>query len=171
MTTGYTHSQIQELIDQAARNAPAHPTHSDLMTAPTLSRVAMAGTDVGALVRIALKGRSKPVTFFLNPYITLELMIGIFEAGTTFQWWDGDKRPKTKPMPELQPDDLEKAQHVTSIATVSEPKGILVKFAGREAFTFYLPRKCAPEIVATLKDIGDRATWWDQNYVLLPKPN
>jgi hypothetical protein len=131
----------------------------------------MAGTDVGALLRIALKGRSKPVTFFLNPYIALELMIGIFEAGTKFRWWDRDERPKTKPLPELQRDDLKKALHVTSLATTSEPNGILVKFGGRETFTFYLARKYGAEIVATLKDIGDRATWWDQNYVLLPKPN
>ena len=171
MTTGYTHAQIQEFIDQAANHAPPHPTHRDLKTAPVLSRIAMAGTELGALVRIALKDRSKPVTLFLNPYIVVEFIIGLNEAGITFKWWDLSEPSKAKPLPELKPEDLEKALRVVSISTASEPNGLLVRFAGGEMFTFYLPRKFAAEVATMLKGIGDKATWWDQDFVLLPKPN
>ena len=171
MTTGYTHSQIQEFIDAAASNAPPHPTHRDLQTAPVLSRVAMVGTDVGAAVRIALKERSKPVTFFLNPYIAVELIIGLNEAGINFKWWDKQDASKAKPLPELQREDVETALRVVSITTASEPNGLLIRFAAGDPFTFYLPRKFAAEFAMMLKRIGDTATWWDENFVLLPKPN
>ena len=78
---------------------------------------------------------------------------------------------KAKPLPELKPEDLEGALHVVSIATASEPNGLLVRFAGGETFTFYLPRKFAAEVATMLKGIGDKATWWDKDFVLLPKPN
>jgi hypothetical protein len=171
MTTGYTHSQIQEFIDAAANNAPPHPTSADLRTAPVIARVATAGTELGALLRLALKDRKKQVTFFLNPYIALELMLGINEAAVRFNWWERLEGSKTKPLPDLVREDLKKAIHVVSIATSSEPNGLLIRFAGLEPFTFYMPRKFSADMVALLRNIGDIATWWDQNFVLLPKPH
>lgn len=60
---------------------------------------------------------------------------------------------------------------VRSITTASEPNGLLVRFAGGETFTFYIPRKFAAEIVAVIADIGKTAGWWDKDYRLLAKPH
>jgi len=171
MTTGYTHSQIQEFLDAAAGKAPPHPTSADLKTAPVIARIAMAGTELGALLRLALKDRKRPATFFLNPYIALELMLGINEAAVRFNWWERIEGSKTKPLPDLTREDLEQALYVLSIVTSSEPNGLLVRFASREPFTFYMPRKFSADMASMLKNIGDTATWWDENFVLMPKLN
>jgi len=171
MTTGCTATQLQEFRDEALRHAPPHPTHADLKTAPELRRVAMAGTDVGAVVRLALKKSPKTLTFFLNPVIAVELMVALNQAAMNFKWWEQPKRDDAMTLPELTREDLDKAFQVISITTASEPNGLLVCFAGGEAFTFYIPRKFAADVVTWLHYIGDTAKWWDENYVLLPKPN
>jgi hypothetical protein len=170
MSTGYTETQLQECRDEAIRLASAHPTHADLKTAPELRRVAMAGTEVGALVRMALKNQSKTLIFFLNPVIAL-LMIALNQAGMNFKWWSEPQPSDAKPLPDLERHDLEKAKRVVSITTASEPNGLLVRFAGGGTFTFYIPRRFAAEIVTVLNGIGETATWWDQDFRLLPKPN
>lgn len=171
MTTGCTDTQLQEFRDEALRHAPPHPTHADLKTAPRLRRVAMAGTDIGALVRLALKDSPKTLTFFLNPVIALELMIALNQAALNFKWWEQPPSADAMTLPELQKEDLDKALRVIAITTASEPKGLLVRFAGSDQFTFYIPREFAADVVTWLHHIGETAQWWDENYVLLAKPH
>ena len=171
MTTGCTESQLQEFRDEALRFAPAHPTHADLKTAPELRRLAMAGTDVGALVRLALKSHANTLTFFLNPVIALELMIALNQAAMNFKWWDKPEAWAAKSLAELDRKDLDKALRVVSIVTASEPNGLLVRFAGGDVFTFYIPRQFAGEVVTWLNYLGETAKWWDADFRLLPKPH
>jgi hypothetical protein len=131
----------------------------------------MAGTDVGALVRLALKNRAKTLTFFLNPVIALELMVALNQAAMNFKWWDRQETSGAKPLAELERQDLDKALRVVSIVTASEPNGLLVRFAGGDTFTFYIPRKFAAEVVTWLNYIGETAKWWDEDFRLLPKVN
>ena len=171
MTTGCTETELQEFRDEALRLAPPHPTYADLKTAPELRRFAMAGTDVGALVRLALKNHAKTLTFFLNPVIALELMFAISKAATNFNWWDKQETWAAKSLAELDRQDLDKALRVVSIVTSSEPNGLLVRFAGGDVFTFYIPRKFAGDVVTWLHYIGETAKWWDEHFQILPKPN
>jgi hypothetical protein len=144
VTTGCTETQLQEFRDEALRLAPPHPTHADLKTAPELRRVAMAGTDVGALVRLALRDHPKSLTFFLNPVIALELIIALNQAAMNFKWWGRQETSGAKPLGELEREALNKALRVVSIVTASEPNGLLVRFAGGDTFTFYIPGNSLP---------------------------
>lgn len=171
MTTGCTASQLQQFREEALSQAPPHPTHADVGRAPEVRKVAMAGTDVGALVRLGLKHTYRKQTFFLNPVIALELMVGLNRAAMNFKWWDRGQPADAKTLPELQPKDLERAIRISAITTSSEQNGLLVRLAGQETYTFYIPRKFAADVFTWLHHIGDTAKWWDENYVLLPKPN
>ena len=172
MSTGFTAGQIAELQETAMRLAPELPNAAALKSALEIQRVATAGTELGLLLRLSVKDKTKPITFFLNCVIALELMIGINKAATEAGWWDRPEESKAKPLPELQRGDLGGAHFIISLLTASEPNGLFVIFGdGDKTFTLYIPRRFAAELLAAISAVGERAKWWDENFQLLPLPN
>ena len=124
------------------------------------------------LLRLSLKDRAKPQTFFLNCVVALELMFGINRAAMEGNWWEAPETSEAKPLPDLQRDDLEGSHSIISLLTASEPKGLFVIFSdGAKTFPLYIPRRFAADLIAVINDIGETAQWWDQNFQLLPMPN
>lgn len=172
MSTGYTAAQLDELWQVMLRQAPTLPSAAVLKSAPQIKRVATAGTEVGMLLRLSLKDRAKPVTFFLNCAVALELMFGINRAALEAKWWDQPETSNAKPLPDLQREDLDSSRAVVSLMTASEPNGLFVIFSDRTTpFTFYIPRRFAAELLSLINGVGEKAQWWDKNFQLLPTPN
>ena len=172
MTTGYTAFRLEELRQISIQRAPGLPTLEKLRKAPAIEQLATAGTELGMLLRLSLKGRRKPETLFFNCVVARELMIGINKAAMEAKWWNQLELSGTEPLPDLVREDLETATPVIALSTLSEPRGLFVNATdGKETWLFYIPRRFAADLFSAINDIGERATWWDRNFRLLPIPH
>lgn len=170
MSTGYTREQLHQLEILIDQNAPPEQSAEQLYTAAIASDVVMAGTELGALVRIGFEhGASHD--FFLNCAVVLEFVIGLVGAAQEQSWWGVADQPGAFE-PELQAPterDLDNALKVLSLRTDSSPEGALISFStGRTMSQFYMPKNIAHYVIAGLHSAAERVGWWDDEMRLIP---
>ena len=169
MTTSYTRGQLDALEHAMLDKAPALPEAEDLNRAYCVAAVLMAGSDAGLVLNIGITHKNKPVFIFMNCVVTRELFLAIH--GAADEVWPRDKvnfiGGGTLAPP--SPDDMNAAADVISLTTTATPVGMLVNLRGAdETFAIYLPRAIALEIFEGIRIAGERASWWDGDFELLP---
>ena len=169
MTTAYSRAELDALEAQMMSAAPAEMKAKDLKRAPVAQDVAMAGTNAGALIRLAFKN-GKQQDFFLNCVVATELMVGLYDAGEKHGWW-GDGEPERAPNGLALPveADLHKSLTAVSLRTSSSADGSLIAFTvGRGSLGLFMPKAIAMETMIGIKQTGDTAGWWAEDMTLIP---
>ena len=170
MATGYTREQIRNLEILIDNNVPPEQSEKQLASAPIATDVVMAGTELGALIRIGFE-HGDSHDFFINCAVVLELVIGLYGAAQEQNWWAVGEQPEAFE-PELESpsvEDLANAFKVLSLRTDSIPEGALISFnSGRTVVQFFMPKSIAHYVLAGMQSASECAGWWNEDMQLIP---
>jgi hypothetical protein len=169
MTTGYTREQLFGLTKTFHDNVPPDFEPSNFEKMDQANDLAMAGTEVGILLRLAFKG-DNPVDFFLNCVVTLELLTDLYAAGVSQGWWLKEYNdPVGWKVPPPSREDGPAAMEVLSFRVATERDGVMLAFSdGQTVFEFRMCRKIVADVLTGIQQAADKAQWWDEKKELLP---
>lgn len=166
--TSFTIDQLQQLEEEFQLCLPPEPTLDDVAEAPTVKRLAFAGTEWGMLLHVDT-GKAGKKNLFLNPLVARTLMEGIGEGGKVQNWWPKVENKQIPLAPELTPDDLDTAEQVRSVRTANVPTGLLAVFGSeRGHITCFLTPNFAAAVAWSVSEIGLKAGWWGEDFDIRP---
>jgi len=164
MATGFTPEKLRKIHAEFEAHLPDEPAFEDAETAPAVTRVSFAGTEMGMLMHLDF-GPGGTQNVFLNPLVARTLLEGISEAGVSHRWWPAFVNGQVAIGPELSRADLDHATHIRSVRTDSVPAGILVV---TDSLTWFMEPAFASAVAWSIDETGKRAGWWDPVYDLIP---
>ena len=169
MTTGFTREQLFGLTKTFHENVPPEFGPDPDKALEQTEDLAMAGTDVGILLRLAFKG-DKTFDFFLNCVVTLELLTTLYAAGVSQGWWTKKfNDPVGWKVPPPSRDDGPNSMQVISFRIATQPEGVSLFFSdGKTVFRVFMRRRIVADVLTGVQQAADRAHWWDERMELVP---
>jgi hypothetical protein len=170
MATGYTQTELDDLLDAMDSLVPPVPTVTDRARAGRVAAMRAAGTEKGLLLNIEAK-QGEVEIFWLNCCVAKEFLSAIDCVSHQHGWVKRRITPLSSDhlkAPKIQ--DLTGAASVRSFSTYGAPGGIVACFAvARETpTTLFFPKNAALEIMNYVVRNGAEATWWDDKFALIP---
>jgi hypothetical protein len=171
MATGFTQTELDVLLAVMDRLVPPIPTDDDRAKAQRVTATRTAGTDKGIIVNIETK-RGKNELFWFNVWVAKEMAAAISFASRAHEW--SKRRYKLVPCDHLhkpEVEDLADAPDVLSLSTFASHGGILMRLAiGRPSMhvAMFFPISAALELMNCAVQAGTLATWWGDDFELIP---
>jgi hypothetical protein len=174
VSTGYSQAQLDQLWHEMDSALPPLPTAADKKTAPRITAMCAAGTELGAVFNFGFKDGQSLVMFF-NCVAAKELAGAINAAVQAYGWQKrGLVYAPSDHLAMPTRNDFESAISVVSLSTYGTASGILANFYmpqyGDSGATmmFYFPRQAAMEFLHYVFQAGETAIWWGTDFELIP---
>jgi hypothetical protein len=171
MATGYTQAELDALLLILEDAVPRVPSKKDKKDAGQVTAMRFSGTDKGVLTNFETNGKRQEI-YWLNCWVAKEVAAALSAASKAFDW------PKrvlaSKPGEHLvqpKPAHLASAIGVTSLSTLADTGGILLRFAVEHRIryvTIYLPAIEAYQLMLAIVQGAEAAEWWGDDSELIP---